>query len=68
MNMMTPLIESALDGKQLDILKKAKHGFIYLCIVGLALTIFAACKVHPVTNPKGESEAKVVEQTEVDVL
>ncbi|MEE1355435.1 MAG: RnfABCDGE type electron transport complex subunit D [Absicoccus porci] len=68
MNMMTPLIESALDGKQLDILKKAKHGFIYLCIVGLALTVFAACKVHPVTNPKGESEAKVVEQTEVDVL
>ncbi|MDX8416666.1 MAG: RnfABCDGE type electron transport complex subunit D [Absicoccus sp.] len=68
MNMMTPLIESALDGKQLDILKKAKHGFIYLCIVGLALTIFAACKVHPVTNPKGESEAKVVEQTEVDIL
>lgn len=68
MNMMTPLIESVLDGKQLDILKKAKHGFIYLCILGLAITIFAACKVHPVTNPKGESEAKVVEQTEVDVL
>lgn len=68
MNMMTPLIESLLDGKQLDILKKAKHGFIYLALVGLAITIFAACSVHPVSNPKGEKEAKVVENVEVKVL
>lgn len=68
MNMMTPLIESILDGKQLDILKKAKHGFIYLALVGLAITIFAACSVHPVSNPKGEKEAKVVENVEVNVL
>lgn len=68
MNMMTPLIESLLDGKQLDILKKAKHGFIYLALVGLAITIFAACSVHPVSNPKGEKEAKVVENMEVNVL
>lgn len=68
MNMMTPLIESLLDGKQLDILKKAKHGFIYLALVGLAITIFAACSVHPVSNPKGEKEAKVVEKVEVNVL
>lgn len=68
MNMMTPLIESLLDGKQLDILKKAKHGFIYLALVGLAITIFAACSVHPVSNPKGEKEAKVVENVEVNVL
>lgn len=68
MNMMTPLIESLLDGKQLDILKKAKHGFIYLALVGLAITIFAACSVHPVANPKGEKEAKVVENVEVNVL
>lgn len=68
MNMMTPLIESLLDGKQLDILKKAKHGFIYLVLVGLAITIFAACSVHPVSNPKGEKEAKVVENVEVNVL
>lgn len=68
MNMMTPLIESLLDGKQLDILKKAKHGFIYLTLVGLAITIFAACSVHPVSNPKGEKEAKVVENVEVNVL
>lgn len=68
MNMMTPLIESLLDGKQLDILKKAKHGFIYLALVGLAITIFAACSVHPVLNPKGEKEAKVVENVEVNVL
>lgn len=68
MNMMTPLIESLLDGKQLDILKKVKHGFIYLALVGLAITIFAACSVHPVSNPKGEKEAKVVENVEVNVL
>lgn len=68
MNMMTPLIESLLDGKQLDILKKAKHGFIYLALVGLAITIFAACSVHPVSNPKGEKDAKVVENVEVNVL
>lgn len=68
MNMMTPLIESLLDGKQLDILKKAKHGFIYLALVGLAITIFAACSVHPVSNTKGEKEAKVVENVEVNVL
>lgn len=68
MNMMTPLIESLLDGKQLDILKKAKHGFIYLALVGLAITIFAACSVHPVSNPKGEKEAKVVANVEVNVL
>lgn len=68
MNMMTPLIESLLDGKQLDILKKAKHGFIYLALVGLAITLFAACSVHPVSNPKGEKEAKVVENVEVNVL
>lgn len=68
MNMMTPLIESLLDGKQLDILKKAKHGFIYLALVGLAITIFAACSVHPVSNQKGEKEAKVVENVEVNVL
>ena len=68
MNMMTPLIESLLDGKQLDILKKAKHGFIYLALVGLAITIFAACSVPPVSNPKGEKEAKVVENVEVNVL
>ena len=68
MNMMTPLIESLLDGKQLDILKKAKHGFICLALVGLAITIFAACSVHPVSNPKGEKEAKVVENVEVNVL
>lgn len=68
MNMMTPLIESLLDGKQLDILKKAKHGFIYLALIGLAITIFAACSVHPVSNPEGEKEAKVVENVEVNVL
>lgn len=68
MNMMTPFIESLLDGKQLDILKKAKHGFIYLALIGLAITIFAACSVHPVSNPKGEKEAKVVENVEVNVL
>lgn len=68
MNMMSPLIESLLDGKQLEVVKKAKHGFIYLCLVGLAITIFAACSVHAVTDPNGESEAKVVENVEVNVL
>lgn len=68
MNMMTPLIEQVLDGKQLEVVTKAKHGFLYLCLVGLAITIFAACKINPVTNPEGQSEAKVVENTEVNVL
>lgn len=68
MNMMSPLIETLLDGKQLDVVKKAKHGFIYLCLVGLAITIFAACSVHAVNDPKGETEAKVIENVEVNVL
>ncbi len=68
MNMMSPLIESLLDGKQLEVVKKAKHGFIYLCLVGLAITIFAACSVHAVNDPNGESEAKVVENVEVNIL
>lgn len=47
MNMFTPMIESSLDGKQLELKKKAQVGFICLAIVGLAVSIFAATSVEP---------------------
>ncbi len=47
MNMFTPMIESSLDGKQLELKKKALVGFISLAIVGLAVSIFAATSITP---------------------
>lgn len=50
MNMFTPLIESLLDGKQLEIKKKAMKGFICFAILGLAVSIFAATSVESVST------------------
>ncbi|MGM9946828.1 RnfABCDGE type electron transport complex subunit D [Floccifex sp.] len=50
MNMFTPLIESLLDGKQLEIKKKAIKGFICFAILGLAVSIFAATSVESVST------------------
>ena len=50
MNMFTPMIESALDGKQLEIKKKAMIGFICLAIVGIAVSVFAATSIEPVSS------------------
>lgn len=61
MNMLSPMIESALDGKQLELKKKAITGFICLSIVALAISVFAATSL--------KSEEVMFSQTRVeDVL
>ncbi len=50
MNMFTPLIESVLDGKQLEVKKKAIKGFICFALIGLAISVFAATSIEPVSE------------------
>lgn len=50
MNALTPLIESALDGKQLAVRSRARKAFAGLAIVGLAVTLLAASTVTPVSS------------------
>ncbi|MBB5183255.1 RnfABCDGE type electron transport complex subunit D [Catenisphaera adipataccumulans] len=58
MNMFTPMIESALDGKQLEIQTKAKKMFACLAIIGLALAFYSSTQI-------GKSETAAVPQAEV---
>jgi electron transport complex protein RnfD len=48
MNMFTPMIESALDGKQLEVKKKAYIISGCLAALGLALTLYISASVEPV--------------------
>ena len=50
MNMFTPLIESVLDGKHLEVKKKAIKGFICFALIGLAISVFAATSIEPVSE------------------
>jgi Na+-translocating ferredoxin:NAD+ oxidoreductase subunit D len=50
MNMFTPYIESLFDGKQLDLVKKSKIGFICLAIIGLAISFYAASSIEKVES------------------
>ncbi len=68
MNMFTPMIEDALDGKQLEVVSKARKITAVLALVGILLTIYAMNTLTPVTEESGKTEAKVVEEVEVDVL
>ena len=61
MNMFTPMIESALDGKQLEVKKKGQIGFACLVIVGLAVSIFAATSIEPVTTVNQTAMIETVE-------
>lgn len=62
MNMLTPMIENALDGKQLEIKAKAMKIVAVLVILAVALSFFASTKV----GPKKESymQAGIVEIVE----
>lgn len=50
MNMFTPWIESIFDGKQLDLVKKSRIGFICLAIIGLAISFYAAGSIEKVDS------------------
>lgn len=50
MNMFTPWIESIFDGKQLELVKKSRIGFICLAIIGLAVSFYAASSIEKVDS------------------
>lgn len=55
MNMLTPLIESAMDGKQLIVRARARKAFAGLAAIGLALVLLAASVVTPVMDDSNVS-------------
>lgn len=65
MNMLTPLIESLLDGKQLEVLPKAKKAFAVLCVVAVAVSIFTAMTLEPVSSLDKEAYLQTELQEEV---
>ncbi len=64
MNMLTPLIESAMDGKQLVVRSRARKAFIGLAAVGMAFVLLAASVVEPVMEDSA-SAATAADQNEV---
>ncbi|MFR9254704.1 MAG: hypothetical protein ACLVJ6_03785 [Merdibacter sp.] len=50
MNMLTLLIESAMDGKQLAVRARARKAIAGLAAIGLAVTVLAASTVTPVND------------------
>ncbi len=62
MNMFTPMIENALDGKQLDIKKKAYVISLCLGIIGLAITFYASSSIEPVTSVEPSSNTAYITQ------
>ncbi len=65
MNMLTPLIESLLDGKQLEVLPKAKKAFAVLCVVAVAVSVFTAMILEPVSSLDKEAVLQTEVQEEV---
>ena len=63
MNMMTPLIESALDGKQLVVRARARKAIAGLAIIGLAVTVLAASTVTPVNEISSATSESTSEVT-----
>lgn len=66
MNLFTPMIENALDGKQLEIKKKVWTGFICIAIVGLGVSFYAASSIEPVTKIESEATSMVVDNVPVE--
>ena len=52
---MTPLIESAMDGKQLVVRARARKAFAGLAALGLAVILLAASVVTPVLEDPSSS-------------
>lgn len=63
MNMFTPMIETAFDGKQLEIQSKAKKAFACFAIIALAISFYASTQVGV-----SESAAVAEDVKEVEVL
>ncbi len=60
MNMLTPLIESAMDGKQLIVRARARKAFAGLAAIGLALILLAASVVTPVMDDSNVSASAIL--------
>lgn len=60
MNMLTPMIEQALEGKQLAIRKKAYVIFAGVAVVGLAANLLAASVIEPAKKPEPVPEPKPI--------
>lgn len=56
------MIENALDGKQLDIKKKAYMISFCLGVIGLAITFYAASSIEPVTSVESSSTTAYITQ------
>lgn len=59
MNLFTPMIENALDGKQLDIKKKVYTLLTCIALVGIGVSFYAASSIEPVTEVVDEKTALV---------
>ncbi len=57
MNMFTPMIESYLDGKQLELKKKVWTAFACLSLVGIGIAFYASSSIEPVTQAPMEKTA-----------
>lgn len=60
MNMLTPMIEQAMDGKQLQMRKKAMTVFAGVAVVGLATNLLAASVIEPAKKPEPKPEPEPV--------
>lgn len=67
MNMFTPLIESALDGKQLEQHKKAIIMCVCALVCGLGISFYAASSVEPVKTMPTDSGATAEETAYVEI-
>uniref|UniRef100_UPI00260C03DA RnfABCDGE type electron transport complex subunit D n=1 Tax=uncultured Faecalicoccus sp. TaxID=1971760 RepID=UPI00260C03DA len=66
MNMFTPMIESALDGKQLEIKKKAYIMAACLAVLGFAVSFYASASVEPVVSADSSAPTACVERIETE--
>ena len=64
MNMLTPLIESAMDGKQLVIRNRARKAFAGLAIIGIAVTLLASSTITPVTEVSSSASSNATAEVQ----
>ena len=64
MNMLTPLIESSMDGKQLVIRNRARKAFAGLAIIGIAVTLLASSTITPVTEVSSSASSNATAEVQ----
>ena len=64
MNMLTPQIESAMDGKQLVIRNRARKAFAGLAIIGIAVTLLASSTITPVTEVSSSASSNATAEVQ----